>query len=180
MRPYSIAALGIGRKLQVPSIFANMTVCQNLDVALWARRIGFLDGLTMKPFRWRTPLLTMLESRFPFLRDDVRPAGVLSVGQRQMLDFALTMASEPNLVLLDEPCAGLSVEETRQMTEAISELIAELGATGIIIEHDIGVVERLSDHVHVLHQGQLLASGTLAEVRRDSDVQAVYSGGSKA
>ena len=180
MRPYSIAALGIGRKLQVPSIFANMTVCQNLDVALWARRIGFLDGLTMKPFRWRTPLLTMLESRFPFLRDDVRLAGVLSVGQRQMLDFALTMASEPNLVLLDEPCAGLSVEETRQMTEAISELIAELGATGIIIEHDIGVVERLSDHVHVLHQGQLLASGTLAEVRRDSDVQAVYSGGSKA
>ena len=96
-----------------------------------------------------------------------------------MLDFALTMLSEPDLVLLDEPCAGLSVNETAQMTEAISELIVELGATGIIIEHDMEVVDRLSDRVHVLHQGRLLASGTMADVRLNPEVQAVYAGGSK-
>ena len=96
-----------------------------------------------------------------------------------MLDFALTMLAEPDLVLLDEPCAGLSVEETAQMTEAIAELIAEMGATGIIVEHDMQVVERLADRVLVLHQGRLLATGTMDEIRNDPAVQAVYAGGSK-
>ena len=96
-----------------------------------------------------------------------------------MLDFALTMLAEPDLVLLDEPCAGLSIEETARMTEAIAELTAEIGATGIIVEHDMQVVERLSDHVLVMHQGRLLASGKMDEVRSDPAVQAVYSGGSK-
>ncbi|MDE2792306.1 MAG: ATP-binding cassette domain-containing protein [Paracoccaceae bacterium] len=179
LRPYAVSALRVGRKLQVPSIFSGMTIGQNLDIALWANRIGLLERLTMTPYRWRTSVLSALEDRFPFLRDGFRMSGELSVGQRQMLDFALTVASEPELVLLDEPCAGLSVEETGRMTEAISELIAELDATGIVIEHDIDVVERLSDRVHVLHQGQLLASGTMAEIRQDPHVQAVYAGGSK-
>ena len=179
MRPYAIAALGIGRKLQVPSIFADLTVSQNLDIALWAGRLNPLNGLAMKPCRWRTAMLTALETRLPFIQDGNRRAGELSVGQRQMLDFALTMASEPKLVLLDEPCAGLAAEETRQMTEAISQLLSEMGATGIIIEHDISVVEHLADQVYVLHQGRLLASGTIAEVRRNPQVQSVYTGGSK-
>ena len=180
MRPRAIAALGIGRKLQVPSIFADLTVRQNLDVALWAGRMGPLGGFAMKPYRWRTSMLAALETRFPFIKDESRRAGALSVGQRQMLDFALTMASEPKLVLLDEPCAGLSVKETRQMTEAMSELLSALGATGVIIEHDISVVEHLAGQVHVLHQGQLLASGTIAQIRQNPDVKSVYAGGSKA
>ena len=133
----------------------------------------------MTPYRWRTSLLERFEDRFAFLRDAGQPAGSLSVGERQMLDFALTMLAEPDLVLLDEPCAGLSVEETQRMTEAIAKLTAEIGATGIIVEHDMQVVERLSDHVLVMHQGRLLASGTMDEVRNDPAVQAVYAGGSK-
>ena len=173
------AARGIGRKSQVPSIFPGLTIGQNVDIALWSNRLRTVELFRMEPFRWRTPLLGRLESRFPFLRDDGQPAGALSVGERQMLDFAITMLAEPDLVLLDEPCAGLSVEETVRMTEAIAALCAEIGATGIIIEHDMEVVERLSDHVLVMHQGGLLASGTLDDIRRDPAVQAVYAGGSK-
>ena len=178
-RAYGAAARGIGRKAQVPSIFSELTIGQNVDIALWANRLRPVELVRMAPFRWRSALLARLESRFPFLRGGGQPAGSLSVGERQMLDFALTMLAEPELVLLDEPCAGLSVEETVRMTEAIAELTAEICATGIIIEHDMEVVERLSDHVLVLHQGRLLASGTLDEVRSDPAVQAVYAGGSK-
>ena len=178
-RAHGVAAMGIGRKFQVPSVFSSLTIAQNVDIALWANRIRPLELLKMVPYRWKTPLLNRLEERFPFLGNSEKEAGALSVGQRQMLDFSLTMLSEPDLVLLDEPCAGLSVSETAQMTEAILELIAELGATGIIIEHDMEVVDRLSDRVHVLHQGRLLASGTMADVRLSPEVQAVYAGGSK-
>ena len=179
-RVNGVAAMGIGRKLQVPSVFPALSIAQNVDIAIWANRIGRLELFKMAPYAWTTPLLDRLEERFAFLVESEQRAGALSVGQRQMLDFSLTMLSEPDLVLLDEPCAGLSVSETAQMTEAISELIAELGATGIIIEHDMEVVDRLSDHVHVLHQGRLLASGTMADVRLNPEVQEVYAGGSKA
>ena len=179
-RVYGTAARGIGRKSQVPSIFPDLTISQNVDIALWANRLRPVEHLSMTPYQWRTTLLERLEGRFAFLRDAGQRAGSLSVGERQMLDFALTMLAEPDLVLLDEPCAGLSVEETVRMTEAIAELTAEIGATGIIIEHDMQVVERLSDHVFVLHQGRLLASGTMDEVRSDPAVQAVYAGASKA
>ena len=178
-RVYGTAARGIGRKSQVPSIFPELTIGQNVDIALWANRLRPLDLVRMAPYRWRSPLLERLETRFAFLGDAGKAAGALSVGERQMLDFALTMLAEPDLVLLDEPCAGLSVEETARMTEAIAELTAEIGATGIIVEHDMQVVERLSDHVLVMHQGRLLASGTMDEIRSDPDVQAVYAGGSK-
>ena len=177
--PYGTAARGIGRKSQVPSIFPALTIGRNVDIALWANRLRPVELFRMTPYRWRTSLLGRLESRFPFLRDAGQRAEALSVGERQMLDFALTMLAEPDLVLLDEPCAGLSVEETARMTDAIAELTAEIGATGIVIEHDMQVVERLSDHVLVLHQGRLLASGTMDEIRRDPAVQAVYAGGSK-
>ena len=178
-RVYGAAARGIGRKSQVPSIFPGLTIGQNVDIALWANRLRPLDLFRMMPYRWRTSLLERLEARFAFLGDAGQPAGALSMGERQMLDFALTMLAEPDLVLLDEPCAGLSVEETARMTDAIAELTAELGATGIIVEHDMQVVERLSDHVLVMHQGRLLASGTMDEIRSDPAVQAVYAGGSK-
>ena len=97
-----------------------------------------------------------------------------------MLDFALTMFVEPALVPLDVPCARPSVEETAQMSVAIVELHEELDASGIVIKYELQVVERLSDRILVLHQSRLIASGTMAEVRRDPAVQAVYAGGGKA
>jgi branched-chain amino acid transport system permease protein len=178
-RPFIAARNGIGRKFQVPSIFPELGVRQNIDIALWANRIGTVEMFSMRPYGWTTPMLGELETRFPFLEQSAKAAGSLSVGQRQMLDFSMTVLAEPDLVLLDEPCAGLSTDETRQMIEAIAAIAAETKATFIIIEHDMQVVERLSDHVLVMHQGALLANGTMTEIRANADVARVYSGGSK-
>ncbi|WP_417417746.1 ABC transporter permease subunit [Hoeflea sp.] len=178
-RPFLAARSGIGRKFQVPSIFPELSVRQNIEIALWANRLGTAEMFSMRPYGWTTQMLGELETRFPFLKENDKAAGSLSVGQRQMLDFSMTVLAEPDLVLLDEPCAGLSTDETRQMIEAIAAIASETQATFIIIEHDMQVVERLSDHVLVMHQGALLANGTMTEIRANADVARVYSGGSK-
>ncbi len=178
--PYRAARHGIGRKSQVPSIFATMGVGQNLAVALWANRLDLRDMLSSAPHLWTSGMFEELLSRFPFLHDESASAGVLSVGQRQMLDFAMTMLAEPELVLLDEPCAGLSSAETEKMIDAIAEISARSGSTFLIIEHDMRLVERLSDNVLVVHQGGLLASGTMAEIRENPNVRKVYSGAGNA
>ena len=178
-RPYIAARGGIGRKFQVPSIFPELSVRQNIEIALWANRLSAAGMFLMQPYGWTTKMLADLQTRFPFLEESNKAAGSLSVGQRQMLDFSMTLLAEPDLVLLDEPCAGLSTDETRQMIEAIAAMAAGTRATYIIIEHDMQVVERLSDHVLVMHQGALLANGSMTEIRANPDVARVYSGGSK-
>ncbi len=178
-RPYRAAALAIGRKFQIPSVFSGLTIGQNIDIALWANRLPVHRQFSMTPYRWSSPLLEELEERFPFLEGDRIIAGSLSVGQRQILDFAMTFLAEPDLVLLDEPCAGLSASETADMIAAIAALNARTGATSIIIEHDMNVVEQLSDHVIVMENGAVLANGTMQEVRANPEVQKVYAGGTK-
>ena len=179
MQPFRMAGLGIGRKLQVPSIFPELTIRQNIDIALWVNRLKFGNVLSMRPYRWHKALKDRLERAFPFLIDAEVLAGKLSVGQRQMLDFSMTVLAEPDLILLDEPCAGLSKAETEIMISAIADLAKSSKATFIIVEHDMQVVELLSDHVLVMHQGRLLAQGSLEQIRANPEVKRVYAGGSK-
>lgn len=176
---YRIAAMGIARKLQIPSVFPELRVDENVDIALWSNRLSFPAMFTLRPYRWTSELHRELEMRFPFLAEGGMAAGALSLGQRQMLDYAMTCLTQSPLLLLDEPCAGLSTAETAQMIDAIEATIAGRGSTAIIIEHDMQVVERLSDHVLVLHQGSLLANGTMETIRDNTDVRAVYGGGTK-
>ena len=178
-RPFGMSRIGIGRKLQVPSIFPELTIRQNLNIALWVNKLKLRYFLSMRPYRWHKELLDQLEDKFPFLKESEVYAGTLSVGQRQMLDFSMTVISEPDLILLDEPCAGLSKSETETMITAISDLAKSTQGTFIIVEHDMHVVERLSDNVLVIHQGKLLAQGVLADIRANPEVQQVYAGGSK-
>ena len=133
----------------------------------------------MRPYRWHKALQDRLERALPFLTDAEVLAGKLSVGQRQMLDFSMTVIAEPDLILLDEPCAGLSKAETETMISAIADLAKSSKATFIIVEHDMQVVELLSDHVLVMHQGRLLAQGSLEQIRANPEVKRVYAGGSK-
>ncbi len=178
-KSFEMARLGIGRKFQVPSVFPDLTVGQNVDIALWANRLSYRDLFSMRPYRWRSRVLDRLEIMFPFLAEPSRLTSELSLGQRQMLEFAMTNLSEPRLMLLDEPCAGLSSQETAHMIEAIAALAAEFGNTILIIEHDMQVVERLSNHVYVLHLGARLAEGTMLEIKANEAVRAIYSGGTK-
>lgn len=179
--PHKALASGIGRKLQVPSVFFSMSVAENLTIAMMAGRARWSDVLRRSPFGWRSGGLTRVleHAAVPLAAELSRPAGTLPQGHRQFLEFAMTAAAEPPVLLLDEPCAGLSPEETALMTDLVRAYQAATGALVIMIEHDMSIVEAISDRVLVLHQGQVLAFDSYADVSADPAVQAVYAGGTK-
>ncbi len=177
---WRVARAGLGRKFQIPSVFARLTVRENLAIALWAHRLRGWQALASPPLRWRTPLRDEMLHLFPTLAERLdAPAGQLAQGDRQALEFVMTVLPEPRLMLLDEPCAGLSSAETQRMMRAIASVTRHIGAAALVIEHDMGAVEAIAERVYVMHQGQLLAEGSLAEIQIDPAVRAVYAGGRK-
>lgn len=177
---WRVARHGVGRKMQVPTVFREHTVQDNLLIAVWAGRLTRVTSLRMSAHHWVTPLQEDMLARFPALKEQRHvPAGELSQGHRQALEFVMTVLPEPGLVLLDEPCAGLSSAETLHMASAIKAAVSQLKAAALLIEHDIDAVAALADEVFVLHQGRLLARGTLQAIQADAQVRAVYAGGRK-
>jgi branched-chain amino acid transport system permease protein len=177
--PNAVTQLGIARKFQIPNVFPELSVADNLHLALWGGRARGRDLLKPSLRRWTSPLLQELAQRYPFLAEGGRRASDLGHGEKQILELAMALSMEPKLLLLDEPCAGLSPEETHGVIEVIRWARARLGVSVIIIEHDMSLVKELADHVLVLHQGKLLASGSIAAVQADPAVRAVYAGGTK-
>ena len=177
---WRIARLGVGRKLQIPSVFPALTVQENLRIALWAGRLRGVMALRSQPQRWHSDLLDELLAHFPALeRQRDAPAGRLSQGHRQALELVMTVLPQPRLLLLDEPCAGLSPAETQHMIQVIQHAVRRIGAAALLIEHDISAVAAMGGEVFVLHQGRRLAQGSLAQVQADPAVRAVYAGGHK-
>jgi len=125
-------------------------------------------------------MLAELRLRYPFLADAARPAAALSHGERQILELAMALLTEPRILLLDEPCAGLSPDETATVIDAIRWAVRQLsGAIVIIIEHDMALVKELAQTVYVLHNGALLADGDVAAIQASAAVRAVYVGAEK-
>lgn len=177
---WRVARKGIGRKMQVPSVFPDLTVRENLGLAVWAGRASAVDTLRRVTLGWHTSLLAEILQEFPALASQLdAPAGTLAQGHRQALELAMTLLPEPKLVLLDEPCAGLSPGETHQMIDAIKALVSRIGAAALLIEHDITAVDAMGGDVYVLHQGRLLDKGSLADIQASAAVRAVYAGGRK-
>ncbi|MCE8548410.1 ATP-binding cassette domain-containing protein [Ruegeria pomeroyi] len=179
--PHMALGVGIGRKLQVPSVFFSMSVSENLSIAMMANRAGLIDLFRPTTFQWRSkPLADLLEHpSVPLQEELVQPVEHLPQGHRQFLEYAMTIAAEPPVLLLDEPCAGLSPDETGLMTDLVRDYQADTGGLVIVIEHDMSIVEAISDKVLVLHLGQVLAFDTFDKVRSNPDVQVVYAGGTK-
>ncbi len=179
--PYAAVKSGIARKLQVPSVFSSMTVSENLAIAMLAGRAGFTDFFKPSTLRWRSQRLSDLLATpgIPLLDGIHHRVSELPQGHRQFLELAMTTASAPGLLLLDEPCAGLSPAETRHMTDVISQFHEANGGLILLIEHDMSIVRALADHVIVMHQGAVLAEGSFDEIRANEAVKSVYAGGTK-
>ncbi|MCX7961507.1 MAG: urea ABC transporter ATP-binding protein UrtD [Burkholderiales bacterium] len=168
-----IAQAGIGRKFQQPTVFERLTVFENLELALKGdrrvRRTLFarLDGQA------RDRIAQTLE-RVRLLGDADRIAGTLSHGQKQWLEIGMLLVQEPKLLLLDEPVAGMTDEETERTAEL---LVSLAGAHSlVVVEHDMAFVARIARRVTVLHEGRVLAEGPMAQVQADPRVIEVYLG----
>lgn len=174
--PRGLTMRGLGRKFQIPDVFDELTVGENTAISLWSGRASRRDLLRLSLLDWTSPVLEELERRFPFLSGRDRKVASLSHGQRQILDLAMVLCTESRLILLDEPCAGLSLVETEQVIETIRWATRRFGATTLVIEHDMALVQTLADRVFVLHNGRLLAEGTVEEIRANAEVRTVYAG----
>ena len=179
LQTHRIVRLGIGRKFQIPSVFAHLAIADNVAIALWSGRARVLELLRPRLRRWSSPVLEELQARYPFLADADRTASQLSHGERQILELAMALLGEPRLLLLDEPCAGLSPQETAAAIEVIRWASERRGAVIVVIEHDMSLVRKLADHVFVLHNGSLIAEGSVAQVQANAAVQAIYVGAEK-
>jgi branched-chain amino acid transport system permease protein len=176
---HRVSSLGVARKLQIPSVFPELSIADNLAIALWSGRAVKLQLLDPRLRRWTSPMLQELQSRYPFLGSGARKAAALSHGEQQILELAMALLTEPRVLLLDEPCAGLSPAETAAVMEIVRWAARRLGGAIIIIEHDMSLVKELAEVVYVLHNGTLLAKGSVAAIQADPKVRAVYVGGEK-
>ena len=173
LNEYEIVRAGVGRKFQTPSVYEDLTVLENFEISL-PRTHGLWQSLSFR----RTPALreridAMAEQVFLSGRLGHR-AGQLSHGQKQWLEIGMLLMQEPELLLLDEPVAGMSPREREQTGDLLRHISA--GKSVVVIEHDVDFVKRIAHRVTVLHQGRLLSEGTAAEVQCDPRVIDVYLG----
>jgi branched-chain amino acid transport system ATP-binding protein len=177
--PYQINRRGLSRSFQVTNVFANMSVWENVRCAvLWAigHRYAFWKNVDRLPeVRERTA--EILEDIGLLARRDV-PAGLLTYAEQRALEIGITTAGGAVVILLDEPTAGMSHAETERAVELIRRLTE--GRTLVIVEHDMSVVFGLADRISVLVYGQIIASGTPDEIRRDPKVKEAYLGAEAA
>ena len=175
LAPYQINRRGLSRSFQVSNVFANMSVWENIRCALlWAtgHRYAFWRNIDNLP-EVRDRTAQILQDINLISRRDM-PAGLLAYAEQRTLEIGITIAGGADVILLDEPTAGMSRAETERAVELIRRLTE--GRTLLIVEHDMRVVFGLADRISVLVYGQIIASGTPEEIRGDPKVKEAYLG----
>lgn len=173
MSESAIARAGIGRKFQKPTVFEHQTVHENLAMALKDDR-GPLDVLMSRPSRESVARVAELAAEIGLSPDLPRCAGELSHGQKQWLEIGMLLAQDPRLLLVDEPAAGMTPAEREHTTDLLKR--AARTRAVVVIEHDMEFVRRLDCRVTVLHEGAVLAEGSLDHVTQNREVIDVYLG----
>src|SRR5438105_6449388 len=175
LAPHDVCRLGMGRSFQRTNIFPRLTVFENVQAAFISHRGRALNLFRRVDDLYREETEALLGSIG--LRDRADEIGAfLSHGGQKQLELGIALASEPRLLLLDEPTAGMSAVETRDTIRLVSRIAGERGLTLLFTEHDMDVVFSIAQWITVLHQGHVIAGGTPAEVRRDPEVRRVYLG----
>jgi branched-chain amino acid transport system ATP-binding protein len=176
LSPERIARRGIVRSFQITSIFGNLTIAENIVLPIQRREDGGTAFLSRS--RWDRSYGEEIDSILTQVAIPVewrdRPASALPYGLKRSLELGISLAAQPDLLLLDEPTAGMTVQDIKRVTELIERIA--VGRTVIVVEHNLGVIADLAKEIVVMQQGQVLIRGAYHEVRRDQRVIDAYLG----
>jgi urea transport system ATP-binding protein len=180
LRPYAeyeIARMGIGRKFQTPRVYQKLTPRENLELSCARKKNVWASLMASSSTAERRTVIGLLETIGLSIKADI-PAELLSHGEKQRLEIGMLVAQSPDLLLVDEPVAGLTDEET----EKVGDLLLALAESHsiMVIEHDMEFVRQIARQVTVLHQGSVLCEGTMDEVQNNPKVIEVYLGSEEA
>ena len=173
--PHRICRMGVGRSFQRANIFPRLSVFENLQAAFLAHRGRGRNFWSDADDFYRDETENLLTS-IGLDREASAVAATLSYGNQKQLELGIALASDPMVLLLDEPTAGMSASETRETMDLLQRIAGERGLTLLFTEHDMEVVFAIAEKIAVLHQGRLLAEGTPSEMRGDPEVRRVYLG----
>lgn len=173
--PHAVVKKGVGRSFQITNIFPRLSVLDNVRIAVLARRGKTLDMFSPieKHTEEQDEALVIL-GEVELEHKAHHPTTELGHGERRNLELGITLALEPRLILLDEPTAGMSIEETSSTINLVKKISAD--KTVVFTEHDMSVVFSIADRISVLHQGSIIAEGTPDEIRNDELVRLAYLG----
>ena len=175
LAPHNIVRLGLARSFQLINIYPRMTVFQNIQVAVIARNkkhFSFFKSANSLFQRETEELLELVT----LVKEKEVIAGELAYGKQKQLELAISLASNPEVLLLDEPTAGMSTSETNEAISLIKEISSARSLTLLFTEHDMGVVFGIADQISVLHHGKIVATGSPEEVRNNTTVKNIYLG----
>jgi len=173
--PHRICGMGVGRSFQRTNIFPKLTVLENVQAALLAHQGRGPNFWSRAELLCRAEGETLLAS-IGLAGQAQAVAGTLSYGNQKQLELGIALASDPKILLLDEPTAGMSAGETHEAIALIGRIARERGLTLLFTEHDMAVVFSIAQKIAVMHQGRIIADGSPAAVRADAEVRRVYLG----
>ena len=178
LRAYKICRLGLGRSFQRINIFPKLTVFENIQAVFLVQKGKSLSLFDSVQNLFREETEEILEKvDLQEYRDDL--GGSMAYGYQKQLELGIALASDPKMLLLDEPTAGMSTRETKATIELIGKIVKDEGLTLLFTEHDMSMVFSISERILILHQGKLIAAGLPEEVRENPEVQKIYFGETK-